>query len=107
MEASKAFVVADDEEEVTDDEENSVAKEEVEEVVEPTFLDKLNEVNLPTWIFFVVIAIVLVIGIKFAKAKEWHEDFVSLDSSKALLGVCAVLVVLHHVSQALGTNAGA
>lgn len=45
-----------------------------------------------------VIAIMLW-GVKFAGIKGFHEDFMSLKKTKALRGVSAVCVILHHISQ--------
>ncbi|MCR5655294.1 MAG: acyltransferase family protein [Lachnospiraceae bacterium] len=33
----------------------------------------------------------------------WNEDFLSRDTSKMLLGFCAVMVVFHHLTQQVGT----
>lgn len=51
--------------------------------------------------------IVTVLGVLFYRAKpagkgEWHDDFLSLTTSKSLLGIAAVLIVLHHLAQLLG-----
>lgn len=51
--------------------------------------------------------IVAVLGVLFYRAKpagkgEWHDDFLSLTTSKSLLGIAAVLIVLHHLAQLLG-----
>lgn len=51
------------------------------------------------WILCVLVAGVLFFGVKVAKKGEWQEDFLSLSTSKSLLGVFAVLIVLHHLAQ--------
>ncbi|MDD6038523.1 MAG: acyltransferase [bacterium] len=54
------------------------------------------------WIVCLLTAGVLLFGVKVAKKGEWQEDFLSLSTSKALLGIFAVLIVLHHLAQLMG-----
>lgn len=60
----------------------------------------MNQVLL--WALCVLVASVLLFGVKVAKKGEWQEDFLSLSTSKSLLGVFAVLIVLHHLAQLMG-----
>ncbi len=60
----------------------------------------MNQVLL--WALCVLVAGVLLFGVKVAKKGEWQEDFLSLSTSKSLLGVFAVLIVLHHLAQLMG-----
>lgn len=66
--------------------------------------DKINNIELPFWIFLILLAGILIWKIKFAKIKEWHEDALSLDVSKGILGFFAILIILHHLVQALGAE---
>lgn len=50
---------------------------------------------------YAVLAVILVAGVKFAGIKECHEDFISLKQSKAIQGICAILIIVHHLSQRL------
>ncbi len=50
----------------------------------------------------VIVAGVFIWRISIAGKGEWKEDFLSLPVSKALLGMFAVLIVLHHIAQTLG-----
>lgn len=54
------------------------------------------------WVLCMMMAGICLWRIRIAKRGEWQEDFLSLPVSKALLGVFAVLIVLHHLSQVLG-----
>lgn len=60
-----------------------------------------------TWIFYVILAVILLLQAKPAKRGSWHEDFMSLSVTKGILGICAIFIVLHHMAQALDRNAGA
>ena len=51
------------------------------------------------WFYYVLIAVVMLYGAKIAGKGQWQEDNLSLASSKALLGVCAVMIIYHHISQ--------
>lgn len=60
----------------------------------------MNQILL--WALCVLVVGVLLLGVKVAKKGEWQEDFLSLSTSKSLLGVFAVLIVLHHLAQLMG-----
>lgn len=85
----------------------SAPDDSTQEKEKETIFTKMNKTDIPTWIFFVVIGLIAVFGVKIKKPGQWHDDFMSLDSSKAILGICSVLIVLHHVSQGLAAQAGA
>ena len=53
------------------------------------------------WVFYVLIAVLMLYGAKLAPGGKWQDDNLSLASSKALLGVCAVMIVFHHVAQTI------
>lgn len=52
-------------------------------------------------LLLLALALLLLVRVKFVGIKGWHDDFVRLPVSKGLQGFCAILVVLHHVSQSL------
>lgn len=54
----------------------------------------------------VVLFLFFLYRVKLTPAGCWHEDFLSLPVSKGLQGFCAVLIVMHHISQQLAENAG-
>ncbi len=51
-----------------------------------------------------VVIVLMFIGAKFAKRKEFHDDFLSLESSKILQGLAALGIVLHHLTQQVTKN---
>lgn len=72
-----------------------------------TVWDQINSLPIPMWIFWIAIAVIVIWKINPAKKGEWQEEFLSLNSSKALLGLFAVLIIIHHMVQAIGfANAG-
>ena len=56
------------------------------------------------FIFYCVLAVILLYGMKVKKRGEWHEDALSLPVSKKLLGFSAVGIMLHHMSQTLNNR---
>lgn len=50
-------------------------------------------------IVYVLFALLILAGGKFAGFNKFNEDFVSLEKTKALRGIAAVGVILHHISQ--------
>lgn len=52
-----------------------------------------------TYITYGIYLLLIVIGAKFAGFKTFHEDFMSLNKTKALRGLCAIGVLLHHIAQ--------
>lgn len=53
------------------------------------------------FLFYVIFAIILLIGVKPAAKGDWCRDALSLRISKGLLGFCAVGIMLHHMSQTI------
>lgn len=80
-----------------------------QEVSETTtsFWETMNQAEIPTWIWLIIPAVILIAFAKLKRPNEWHEDFMSLPVSKGILGVCALFIVLHHISQPLSEDAGA
>lgn len=54
------------------------------------------------WGILIIVFCILFYRAKPAGKGEWHDDFLSLTTSKSLLGIVAVLIVLHHLAQLLG-----
>ena len=61
----------------------------------------------PLWILLIPFAAILLWGIKVSRRGEWQQDSLSLSHSKDLLGFFALMIVVHHVIQALIQNRGA
>lgn len=53
------------------------------------------------FVFYSILAVILLIGVKPANRGKWREESMSLHSSKGLLGFCAVGIMLHHMSQTI------
>lgn len=53
------------------------------------------------FVFYSMLAVILLIGVKPANKGMWREESLSLRSSKGLLGFCAVGIMLHHMSQTI------
>ena len=53
------------------------------------------------FVFYSILAVILLIGVKPANRGKWREESLSLHSSKGLLGFCAVGIMLHHMSQTI------
>lgn len=51
------------------------------------------------FVFYSILAVILLIGVKPAVKGGWCKDALSLRTSKGLLGFCAVGIMLHHMSQ--------
>lgn len=51
------------------------------------------------YVYYAVILIILVAGIKISGVKKYNEEFLSLQQCKAVQGICAVLIIFHHMSQ--------
>jgi len=52
-----------------------------------------------SYIIYALLAGLVLWGMKFSGVRGFHEDFISLEVTKCLQGVCAVCVMLHHISQ--------
>lgn len=54
----------------------------------------------PTDIVYLFLILLLIWGCKIKfRPREFHEDYLSLDSMKSLRGLAAIGVILHHISQ--------
>lgn len=61
--------------------------------------------RVPLWIFLVLLPIILLLGMKPEKRHKWQDNALGLDVSKNVLGLCALSIILHHLSQTLGGQA--
>lgn len=50
-------------------------------------------------IFYPALLVLLFWKAKPVRGKEWNEEFMSLGQTKALLGLCSVVIMFHHMSQ--------
>lgn len=53
------------------------------------------------FVFYSILAVILLIGVKPAGRGLWRETSLSLHTSKGILGFCAVGIMLHHMSQTI------
>ncbi|MBO4928446.1 MAG: acyltransferase [Clostridiales bacterium] len=70
------------------------------------FFKSFTEFSFPLWILAAALVAVLIAGARVSKRHEWQEEPFSLDSSKAIQGLSAVCIILHHLSQDLLKEAG-
>ncbi len=52
---------------------------------------------------YVVLAVILLLGVK-VRIRDWDDGFLSLGNTKMLQGFCAVLIIIHHISQVLSDS---
>lgn len=64
-------------------------------------LEDIRKFDFPMWVVVLAVAVILLLGSSLAKKGEWQEDPLSLESTKAIRGFCAVGIILHHLSQNL------
>lgn len=56
--------------------------------------------NLLTYIVYALLAVLVIWGLKFPGFKnKFNDDFLDINSTKAVCGLAAILVILHHISQ--------
>jgi peptidoglycan/LPS O-acetylase OafA/YrhL len=72
-----------------------------------TFFKAVTGINIPTYIILIALALLLFLGLKPSKLREWQEEPLSLDKSKAIQGFAAVAIIVHHLAQELAQDAGA
>ena len=56
---------------------------------------------MPLGIFIILLLVLLLVGVKGKKKKEFYEDAFSLSIMKGLQGFCAVGIILHHLAQTI------
>ena len=72
-----------------------------------TFFQAVTNLSIPTYVILIVLALLLFPGLKPSKLREWQEEPLSLDKSKAIQGFAAVAIIVHHLAQELAQDAGA
>ena len=72
-----------------------------------TFFQAVTNLSIPTYVILIALALLLFIGLKPSKIREWQEEPLSLDKSKAIQGFAAVAIIVHHLAQELAQEAGA
>ena len=72
-----------------------------------TFFQAVTNLSIPTYVILIALALLLFLGLKPSKLREWQEEPLSLDKSKAIQGFAAVAIIVHHLAQELAENAGA
>lgn len=70
------------------------------------FFKSFTSVSFPLWILAAALVAILIAGTKVSKRRQWQEEPLSLDTSKAIQGFAAVAIILHHLSQSLKQDAG-
>ncbi len=53
------------------------------------------------YVFYSALAVILLLDAQMAGKGKWRETALSLESSKGLLGFCAIGIMLHHMSQTI------
>ena len=51
------------------------------------------------WIYLIIFAFILFLGVKIAPKGNFNEDFLSLKVSKGIQGFCAICIIAHHFVQ--------
>ena len=62
--------------------------------------------EFPLAVFLVLSVLLLLIGAKVSRRKQWQENPLSLEASKSIKGFAAIAIILHHLSQELAEDAG-
>ena len=71
-----------------------------------TVFKVVTTANVPTFVILITLALLLLVGIKPSKLREWQEEPLSLERSKVIQGFAAVAIIVHHLSQELAQKAG-
>lgn len=82
-----------------------------EHVEEFTFGVGLKRFDFPIWVFLIMAAFILLCSATYISGKNrqigapvWQNEPLGLDNSKNLLGFFALMIVLHHIAQAAGSD---
>lgn len=79
-----------------------------------SFLSNIKNITFPIWFFAIPLVLLLLFNmqvidksLKHTGDIRWQENVLGLDNSKTVLGYFAILVMFHHISQAVGSaNSG-
>ena len=76
-----------------------------------SFISKIKNITFPIWVFALPLVLMLICNmkvidksIKHSSKILWQENVLSLDNSKTVLGYFAILIVLHHTAQSVGSG---
>ena len=56
------------------------------------------------FLIYIILPIILLYGAGFSKKGSWNDGFLSLSQSKALQGICVLIIVFHHISHKVYIN---
>lgn len=66
---------------------------------------KISSFTFAIWVFLIPLLYFFIYGAEIGTEKKaWHDDVLSLSSSKSLLGFFAILIVFHHLTQTIGAG---
>ena len=71
-----------------------------------SFYKSFISFEFPLYLILLLLALILIAGIKVSKRREWQNEPLSLDASTPLKGFAAVSIIIHHLSQELADKAG-
>ncbi|MBR6483683.1 MAG: acyltransferase [Clostridiales bacterium] len=66
----------------------------------------ITSFEFPLFLILAALILLLFTGVKVSGIGQWQEEPLSLETSKAIQGFCAVAIIIHHLSQALEERAG-
>lgn len=70
------------------------------------FLAKFLSFTFAISLLAIPLVYLFLCNITYAKNPRWHDDVLSLEHSKTLLGFFSLLIVIHHLAQSLGEASG-
>ena len=71
-----------------------------------SFYKTFTSFEFPTYIILIALILLLLLGAKVSKIREWQEEPLGLEASKAIQGFAAVAIIIHHLAQELVEDAG-
>ncbi len=79
-------------------------------VSDNSFISNIKNITFPIWIFALPLVLLLISNmqvidksLKHSGKIHWQENVLGLENSKTVLGYFAILVMFHHISQAVGS----
>ena len=67
--------------------------------------NKLKNFTFGAWVFLIPLLYIFLSDMEIAKEKnEWNDEVMDLSCSKSLLGFFALLIVMHHIVQQIGSE---
>ena len=71
-----------------------------------TLYEKFISFEFPMGIILAGLVLLLLLGCRLPKGKEWQEEPLGMESAKAIKGFATVCIIIHHLSQQLMESAG-